>query len=114
LPTIFARIHFGPGVPTLGPFYFWSDPDATLRGVKRSRKRAGPPLPPVEPLDGPGSWLPEEHRQPGDVVACAICGRPVVVVPPPEDRNRDPWPGSQVPRVEPHWPKPLPEGERGN
>jgi hypothetical protein len=68
----------------------------------------------VEPLRCPASWQPEEHRHLGDTVACAIFGKPVVVVARPEDRNRDPWPGLNEPRINPHWSKPWPEGGLGN
>ncbi|MBP1777346.1 MAG: serine/threonine protein kinase, partial [candidate division NC10 bacterium] len=50
-----------------------------------TRKRTGPPLPPPEPLRCPGSWLPEVNRQPGDTVACAICGKLVAVVAAPRN-----------------------------
>ena len=72
-------------------------------GVTTSRKRTGPPLPPQEPLRCPGSLLPERHHVPGERVACAVCGRAVEVVPPPEDHAHDPWPGSQVPRLARHY-----------
>lgn len=55
--------------------------------VTSSRKRAGPPLPPPEPLACPGSWLPEPYRQAGDQAPCPVCGRTVAVVAPPEDRR---------------------------
>ena len=67
-----------------------------------SRKRTGPPLPPVEPLCCPGSGPPESHRAVGDTVTCPLCSEPVVLVEPPEDRTRDPWPGSRSARVPKH------------
>jgi hypothetical protein len=46
--------------------------------------------------------MPVWTRQPGDTVACELCGKPVVVVPPPAEGTGDPWPGSRVARVPPH------------
>jgi len=33
---------------------------------------------------------------------------------PTAGRVRDPWPGLYEPRINPHWSKPVPEGEPGN
>jgi hypothetical protein len=64
----------------------------TLRAVARA------------PLDCPGSWLPVHHLQPGDLIACPLCGRKVgVTVPPPDDYQGDPRAGSRDPRVAVHW-----------
>lgn len=78
--------------------------------MNTSRKRTGPPLPPPEPRQCAGSWLPEAYQQPGEEVACGLCGRPVRLVAPPAHTIRDPWPGSPEARVEPH--KAGPRGRR--
>ena len=67
------------------------------------------------PLGCPGSLLPVSGLRPGiDKVRCDFCGREVPVLPPPPDDFRDPWPGLNEPRINPHWSKPMPEGEPGN
>ncbi len=55
------------------------------------------------PLDCPGSWMPISHLKPGDKVGCPLCGKPVFLSVPPEDRNTDPWAGSAAARVQVHW-----------
>jgi hypothetical protein len=49
-----------------------------------------------------GSLLPARHLQAGDEVVCEFCRAKLPVVPPPGDRNRDPWLGSPDARVEAH------------
>jgi DNA-directed RNA polymerase subunit RPC12/RpoP len=54
------------------------------------------------PLDCPGSWLPVQHLQPGDKVACPVCGRKVFLSVPPMAETHDPWAGSKDARVQVH------------
>ena len=49
-----------------------------------------------------GSLYPAHHLQLGDEVVCEFCRARLHVVAPPDNRNRDPWPGSPSPRVEAH------------
>jgi len=54
------------------------------------------------PLDCPGGWRPVPHLHPGDDAFCEFCGQTVMVVAPPLDDRRDPWPGSKEYRVQAH------------
>lgn len=54
--------------------------------------------------DCPGSWRPVPEAEPGDPIRCEVCGRQVhASVPPLLEEALNPWAGSPVARVRPHW-----------
>ena len=58
--------------------------------------------------------MPVPHLKPGDKVRCDVCGRKVYLTAAPAERSRDPWRGSNAPRISPHWSNPMKEAEPGN
>jgi hypothetical protein len=62
----------------------------------------------------PGSLLPVPHLQPGDGVVCDFCGRKAYLTAPPPEGFRDPWRGSTMAKVTPHWSNPMKEAAREN
>jgi hypothetical protein len=62
----------------------------------------------------PGSLLPVPHLQPCDGVVCDFCGRKVYLTAPPPEGFHDPWRGSTMARVTPHWSNPMGEAVREN
>jgi hypothetical protein len=47
----------------------------------------------------PASRLPLSGLRPGDGVDCPVCRRRLFLTAPPEDRGRDPWSGTNDPRL---------------
>ena len=66
------------------------------------------------PLDCTASLLPLPGLPLAAEIQCPVCGRRVTVRGPPPEGFRDPWPGLDEPRINPHWSKPMPEGEPGD
>ena len=66
------------------------------------------------PLDCPGSLLPVPHLQAGGAVVCDFCERKVYLIVPPPAGFNDPWKGSEMARVTPHWAMPMRETKPRN
>ena len=59
------------------------------------------------PLDCSASLMPIPHLQAGDGIYCPACNRKVYLRPPPPEGFLDPWRGSTLARVQPHWSNPM-------
>jgi len=82
--------------------------------ISRDDSRVWYSLPVPIPLDCPGSLLPVRHLQARDGVVCDFCRRKVYLTLPPPEGFRDPWRGSTMARVTPHWSNPMKGSKSGN